>query len=212
MPNARRWCWARCARATSRRHCAMCRSRAAPRCSSDCRRAGARLSRAAALPGRFGRARAHTEIAVFDAATTTSQALDALRRVSSPRRRGRLRCRCRRAARLGECRTPADFARHDGAGRAAAADRDPAGVDARGDRARRAGPRTRADRGRGRHGGPLLGTVTLADLRDAVRVAAARPGAANTTAVGLAAAGYWAAVAALIQSSVGAFVDAKAPR
>ncbi len=157
-------------------------------------------------------ARAQTEIAVFDAATTAAQALDALRRESSPSEgvfvvdagvlrgwvsAGHLLKAPATVALAGLLRPivtlpalmPVSTALEE-----SALEREPIAAVVE-------------------HGGRLLGTVTLADLRDAVSALAARPGAGSTTAVGLAAAGYWQAVAALIQSLLGVLlIDAKAPR
>ncbi|MCB2019876.1 MAG: hypothetical protein M9915_11420 [Rhizobacter sp.] len=157
-------------------------------------------------------ARAHTEIAVFDVATSASQALDALRREGAAGdgvfvvevgvlrgwvSAGRL-LKAPAAMALGglvrpilslPALMPAKTALE-----APALEREPVAAVVE-------------------HGDRLLGTVTLADLRDAASASAERPNDVRTTALGLAAAGYWQAVAALIHSLLGAlFADAKAPR
>ena len=157
-------------------------------------------------------ARAQTEVAVFDAAAPASQALDALRREGTPGEgvfvvdagvlhgwvsAGRL-LKAPAAMALGALLQP--ILRLPALMPAATALEEPA--------LEREPIAAVVE-----HGGRLLGTVTLADLRDAASAAAERPSSERSTAVGLAAAGYWQAVAALIHSLVGAlFVDARAPR
>ncbi|MEO8123901.1 MAG: hypothetical protein ABI633_07615, partial [Burkholderiales bacterium] len=63
------------------------------------------------------------------------------------------------------------------------------------------------------HGGRLLGSVTLAELRDAAAATVQRPVDGAQGAAGFVASAYWLAVSALIQALLGALMpDARGRR
>ncbi len=156
-------------------------------------------------------ARAHTEVVALDASTDAAQALDALRRAATAGdgvfvvEGGRLRgwagaarlLQAAPAATLGALWQP--VAMLPALMPVAAAAELPALA-----REARAAVVER--------GGRLLGVVTLAELRDAAAAVAQRPADAADGLAGFVAAGYWAAVAALIDALLGAWLAGGAPR
>lgn len=157
-------------------------------------------------------ARAHTEIAAFDATISAAHALDALRRegtqgegvfvVAAGRLRGWVSAarllKAAPATLLGALRQPIAtlpaLMPVTTALEEPALARDPLAAVVE-------------------HGGRLLGSVTLAELRDAAAAAVQRPLAGEASVVGFVASGYWLAVSAMIQTLLGALMpDARGRR